>query len=126
MEGGNITIIQGTTPRPASTPPASASAPRPASSPPSAEQRARDSDARAILESELRKAQERLAEARKAYADGEPEKQGIESRNYQRYLDRVAELKAAVARAEADVAGIERELSRLSGGANSTAVSGAK
>lgn len=129
MEGGNITIIQGTTPRPASMPPASSastSGPRPASSPPSAEQRARDSDARAILENELRKAQERLAEARKAYADGEPEKQGIESRNYQRYLDRVAELKAAVARAEADVAGIERELSRLSGGANSAAVSGAK
>ena len=129
MEGGNITVIQGTTPRPASTPSASAapgSAPRPAATSPSAEQRARDSDARAILESELRKAQERLAEAREAYANGEPEKQGIESRNYQRYLDRVAELKAAVARAEADVAGIERELSRLSGGANPSTVSGAK
>ncbi|MDD3784799.1 MAG: hypothetical protein PHQ87_04545 [Hydrogenophaga sp.] len=130
MEGGNITIIQGTTPRPASTPPAAAvapgAAPRPAAPPPSAEQRARDSDARAILESELRKAQARLAEARAAYADGEPEKQGIESRNYQRYLDRVAELKAAVSRAEADVAGIERELSRLPAAGQSSAVSGAK
>ena len=78
-----------------------------------AAQRARDSDARAILEAELRKAEERLAEAKKAYANGEPEKQGIESRNYQRYLDRVAELKAAVTRAENDVAGIKRELDRL-------------
>ena len=47
-----------------------------------------------------------------------PRKQGIESRNYQRYLDRVAELKAAVARAESDVAGIRRELGRFGGSAN--------
>ncbi len=123
MEGGNITIIQGTTPQAErATPAAASSSPRPStSSTVSPEQRARDSDARAILEMELRKAQERLAEARKAYADGEPEKQGIEGRNHQRYLDRVAELKAAVARAEADVASIERELARLP-----TASSGAK
>lgn len=83
-----------------------------------AAQRARDADARAILETELRRAEERLAEAQKAYANGEPEKQGIESRNYQRYLDRVAELKAAVARAESDVAGLRRELQRLGPAAN--------
>ena len=113
MEGGNITIVEGTKPAPAarSTP---AAAPRSGSDrvDPAA-QRARDSDAKAILETELRKAEERLAQARKAYANGEPEKQGIESRNYQRYLDRVAELKAAVTRAESDVAGLQRELGRL-------------
>lgn len=117
LEGGNLTIIEGT--RPSAAPPARSSAGTPAAAPRSGEridsaaQRARDADARAILEAELRKAEERLAEARKAYANGEPEKQGIESRNYQRYLDRVAELKAAVARAESDVAGIQRELQRL-------------
>ena len=74
---------------------------------------ARDADARAILETELRRAEARLVDAKKAYANGEPEKQGIESRNYQRYLDRVAELKDAVTRAENDVAGIRRELQRL-------------
>ncbi|MDV7393777.1 hypothetical protein RZS08_20535, partial [Arthrospira platensis SPKY1] len=47
------------------------------------------------------------------YADGQPPKQGIEGRNHQRYLDRVAELRAAVNRAEADVTGIQRELERL-------------
>lgn len=116
MEGGNITIIQGTTPRAA---PAPAPA-RPASTPRNggdrvdpATQRARESDARAILENELRQAQERLAQARRAYADGQPEKQGIEGRNHQRYLDRVAELRAAVNRAEADVTGIQREIERL-------------
>ena len=126
MDGGNITIIQG--PVPQAPRPVAAAAPRPATSQPAArtsgervdssEQRARDSDARAILEAELRKAEERLAQARKEYANGEPEKQGIESRNYQRYLDRVAELKAAVARAESDVSGLQRELGRLPGSAN--------
>ena len=119
MEGGNITIVQGTKPQASS---AANNAPRRTAAPAArngndrvdgAAQRQRDSDARAILENELRKAEERLAEARKAYANGEPEKQGIEGRNYQRYLDRVAELKAALGRAESDVEGIRRELGRL-------------
>lgn len=128
MQGGNITVIEGTRPQPASP-----STPRrsPAASPArdgaervdSAAQRARDSDARAILETELRRAQERLAEAQKAYAGGEPEKQGIEGRNHQRYLDRVAELKEAVGRAESDVAGIRRELGRLPAAPGSTPTS---
>lgn len=116
MEGGNITIIQGTSPQRASTPsaPRSSAAPRSSGSRiDSDEQRSRDSDARVILEAELSKAEGRLAEAKKAYANGEPEKVGIESRNHQRYLDRVAELKAAVTRAEADASSIRRELDRL-------------
>ena len=118
MEGGNITIIQGTSPQregSTSSAPKSSSSPRTTSGSriDSAEQRSRDSDARVILESELSKAEERLAQAKKAYANGEPEKEGIESRNYQRYLDRVAELKAAVARAESDANSIRRELDRL-------------
>lgn len=120
MEGGNITIIQGPAPRAtaAAAPKAPAgSAPRNTARADSPEQRARDSDARQILEAELRKAEERLAQAQKAYAGGQPEKEGIESRNYQRYLDRVAELKSAVARAESDVNGLKRELGRLGGGA---------
>lgn len=133
MDGGNITIIQGTAPQ--APRPVVATAPRPATTQPAArtsgervdssEQRARDSDARAILEAELRKAQDRLAQAQKAYANGAPEKEGIESRNHQRYLDRVAELKASVTRAENDVAGIQRELSRF-GGASAAAGSAAK
>lgn len=117
MEGGNITIVQGTSPQAASAPKSSSSsAPRPAAPRnDSAEQRARDSDARQILEAELRKAEQRLAQAQKAYANGQPEKEGIESRNHQRYLDRVAELKESVARAESDVGGLKRELGRMGG-----------
>jgi len=113
MEGGNITIVEGTKPAARSAPAAAPRSGGGADRVDPAAQRARDSDAKAILEAELRKAEGRLAEARKEYANGEPEKQGIESRNYQRYLDRVAELKAAVARAESDVAGLQRELGRL-------------
>ena len=49
---------------------------------------------------------------RQEYKDGKPDHQGIESRNHQKYLDRVAELKAAIARNESDIAGIRRELGR--------------
>lgn len=122
VEGGNVTVVQGTR---ASAPAAAApSAPRPAAatssaSPPgaprvaSADQRARDSDARAILEDELRKAEARLGELGREYNNGSPERTALELRNPQVYMERTAELKAAVARAEADVAGIKRELTRL-------------
>ncbi|WP_310313776.1 hypothetical protein [Hydrogenophaga palleronii] len=119
MQGGNITVIEGIKPQ-AANPAAARRSPAAAERVDSAAQRARDSDARAILETELRRAEERLAEARKAYAGGEPEKQGIEGRNHQRYLDRVAELKEAVGRAESDVAGIRRELGRLPAANGST------
>jgi len=76
------------------------------------EQKARDTDARRILEGELRKAEEALAQLRKDYNGGEPERRGDE-RNYQKYLDRVAELKASVTRTEADVAALKRELAKL-------------
>ena len=55
---------------------------------------------------------ERLAALQRDFKGGEPERGGDE-RNYQRYLDRVAELKAAKERAESDVSSISRELGRL-------------
>jgi hypothetical protein len=61
-----------------------------------ADQRAKDSDTRLILESELKKAEARHAELLKEYNNGEPEKQGPETRNHQKYLDRIAELKASI------------------------------
>jgi hypothetical protein len=79
----------------------------------SAEQRARDADARLILEAELKKAEARHSELLKEWNKGEPEKMGPEHRNHQKYLDRVAELKASLARNESDIAGIRRELGRL-------------
>lgn len=77
------------------------------------DQRARDSDARQILDAELRRAETRQIELAGEYNRGEPEKRGDEHRNYQKYLDRVAELKASLARNESDIAGLKRELARL-------------
>ena len=50
---------------------------------------------------------------RKEYNDGFPQRSALEMRNAQVYIERTAELKTAVTRAEADVAGIKRELGRL-------------
>ncbi len=114
MVGGNVTVVQGTpvqrTPavRVASAGPAPGN--RTDGSP---DQKARDSDSRSILESELKKAEARLAEQQKEFNNGEPEKQGIEGRNYQRYLDRVTDLKDGIARNQSDIAGLKREISRL-------------
>ena len=115
MEGGNVTVVQGARPG-ASTPARAATAATAGTSGAkrvdSGEQKSRDSDARQILEAELKKAEARQAELLKEYNNGEPEKQGVEARNYQKYLDRVAELKASLARNESDIAGIRRELGR--------------
>ena len=111
IEGAPITVIQGTRPRTGS--PVPASGPRPADSKVEpAQQRARDGDARRILESELKKEEEQLEQMRKEFNNGEPERRGDE-RNYQKYLDRIAEMKAAIARKESDIAAIKREISKL-------------
>lgn len=77
-----------------------------------ATQKTRDSDRKRILEDELRKEEAKVAELKKEYNGGEPERQGNE-RNYQRYLDRVAEMKAAITRKEADISALKREIAKL-------------
>jgi hypothetical protein len=112
LEGGNVTVVQGT--RTAALAPVRSPAASSGQRVDAAEQKARDSDAVQILESELKKAQERQLELQKEYNNGEPEKRADELRNAQKYLDRVAALKASLARNEADMAGIRRELGRAS------------
>ena len=117
VEGGNVTVVQGF------KAPSAAAAGQPvrvASAKPSAgnrtdsaEQSGRDADAKLILEAELRKAESRQAELVREYNSGEPEKRGDEARNYQKYQDRVADIKASMARNESDIAGIRRELTRV-------------
>jgi len=110
VEGAPVTVMQMAKPRPVAAP-----APGPRGSEARVdreEQRSRDSDARRILEGELRTEEQRLAELQKEFNNGEPERRGDE-RNYQKYLDRVASMKAAIERKEADVAAIRRELGKL-------------
>lgn len=125
VEGGNVTVIQGSRPSggggaasgggasAASSSSATSASPAGAPRVTNNDQRARDSDARAILEAELRKAEARHAELIKEYNGGQPERNALDLRNPQRYMERTAELKASVARSESDIAGIKRELSRL-------------
>ena len=114
VEGGNITVVQGA---PVAKPPVRVAAITPSGTATrtdgSPDQKARDSDSRGILEAELKKAEAKLAEQQKEYNSGEPDKQGIEGRNYQRYLDRVTELKDGITRNQSDIAGLKREISRL-------------
>lgn len=116
MTGGNITVVQT---RPAASAPQAPGGTRVAAASPAAssridtpEQRARDSDARSILESELKKAEAKLADLKKEYNSGEPEKLGSEQRNQQKYLERTAEIKANIARVEGDIDGIKKEITR--------------
>ena len=136
VDGGNVTIIQGTRPRatdsgeraaaaPAAAPRAAApravSAPQRAAAPtPSRintpEQASRDSDARAILQAELRRAESRQAELVKEYNNGNPNWKAGEPQMPTKYQARVGEMKAAIDRNQADIDGIRRELQRHGGG----------
>lgn len=115
IEGSPITVIQGRpAPRPAAqtgAAPNGSARPAEAKVDPTA-QRSRDTEARRILTDELRREEERLAMLQKDYNNGEPERRGDE-RNHQRYLDRVAEMKAAITRKEADIAALKREIAKL-------------
>jgi len=117
VEGGNVTVVKGTTVTGASRNPGMVTAPRGEGEKRvgAGEQAARDTEARAILEAELKKAEARRADLAREYNNGEPEKQGPEHKNYQKYLDRVAELKAAIERTDQDIAGLKRELGRAGG-----------
>lgn len=125
IEGTPITVLQ--PPRPRPSPAAAGSgggAAQPSASAPRAtegrgearvdpaQQRSRDGERRRVLETELREAEERLAALQRDYAAGAPERRGDE-RNYQRYLDRVAEIKAAISRQENDIQALKREISKL-------------
>ena len=113
----NVTVIQAVK---APSAKAAASAQRPDS----ADQRSKDSDARLILDSEVKKAEAKQAELLKEYNAGAPERLASEARNNQKYLERVDALKAAIARNDSDIAGIKRELSRLPSSGAATASSG--
>lgn len=110
IEGAPITIIQNVKPRPGGTPVPIASGPVGTRVDP-ADQRARDNDARRILEAELKREEDRLASMKTEFNNGQPERQGNE-KNYQKYLDRVADMKSAIARKEGDVAALKREIAK--------------
>lgn len=114
IEGAPITVVQ--TPKPAQRSregaPVESGARGAESRVDPAAQRLRDSDARRILEAELKREEARLAELQKEFNNGDVERRGDE-RNNQRFLDRVAEMRTAISRKESDIAAIKRELAKL-------------
>lgn len=113
IEGGGITVIQGAAPPRRAALSGEGGAPRTSEARVDpADQKARDADKRRILESELRREQDRLAALRLDYNAGEPERRGDE-RNFQKYQDRVAAMKADIERTESDIASLKRELAKL-------------
>jgi len=119
LAGAPVTVMQSGTRREGPPPKAggsgnTAGTPRPVTRVDPNEQRARDSDARQILETELRREEERLAALQKEFNGGEPERRGDERNNYEKYQERVNEMRAAIGRKESDIAAIKRELAKLS------------
>ncbi|RTL21119.1 MAG: hypothetical protein EKK52_09140 [Burkholderiales bacterium] len=111
IEGTPITVMQSAKPRAAAVAPSGEV--RGADARVDAQQqRTRDDERRRVLQNELRTAEERLANAQREFNNGQAERRGDE-RNYQKYLDRMAELKDNVGRYEADVQALRREISKL-------------
>lgn len=112
LDGAPITVIQSVAPKGGGgSKPAAGGAGEKVSPD---DQKARDADRRKILEAELRKEEDALAALQKEFNSGQPERKGDE-RNFQKYQDRVNEMKAAITRKEADVAALKRELGNLGG-----------
>jgi hypothetical protein len=118
LAGGGVTVIEGTRVQSASVASpqvnASVGTSSGAAKVDSAEQRQRDTQAQAVLQAELQKAQQQHTALLREWNNGEPERRADEYRQPQKYQDRVAQLRSALQRTQADVAGLQRELQRLS------------
>ena len=75
-------------------------------------QKRRDQDRMQILLDEVRTEEGKLAELKKEFQNGEPERQGGE-RNYAKYQDRVAMMKEEMQRTEKNIEALRREISQL-------------
>ncbi|WP_457425367.1 hypothetical protein [Roseateles sp. P5_E7] len=111
IEGTPITVVQSPRPRTGAAASASAESRGAESRVEAGQQRVRDDERRRVLQNELRQAEERLGNAQREFAAGQ-ERRGDE-RNYQKYLDRMAELKDNIGRHEADVQALKREIAKL-------------
>ena len=98
--------------RPMSPGPAAAVSPASFPRVDTAQQRARDDDRREILNDELRIEQKKLADLRRDFNNGEPERQGNE-RNYAKYQERVASMRDEINRSERNIEALRREIGNI-------------
>ncbi len=106
-----------TVPAPAANKPSQATTAKPASPPEFPRvndtiQKARDNDRKQILLDEMKNEEKKLADIRREYNNGEPDRRGDE-RNYAKYQERTAGLKDDLARTEKNIEALKRELGNL-------------
>jgi len=75
-------------------------------------QKARDSDRKQILLDEMKSEEQKLANLKKDFNNGEPERRGDE-RNYAKYQERVAAMKDDISRVEKNIEALKREINNL-------------
>jgi len=94
--------------------PAASPAPGPANFPrvDSYTQRERDADRREILGDELRAEEQKLANLKRDFNNGEPERQGNE-KNYAKYQERVAQMRDDISRSEKNIEALRREIGSI-------------
>ena len=117
VKGCKKVELQGITVVPAPALPAPGKKPqgKPASSPSDfpkvddSTQKARDSDRKQILQDELKTEDQKLANLKKEYNNGEPERRGDE-RNYAKYQERTNLMKEDIARTEKNIEALKREI----------------
>ena len=109
-----ITTIPGLPKKPAVVTAAARQSASPADFPKvdSSTQKARDSDRKQILLDEMKTEEQKLAELKKEFNGGEPERRGDE-RNYAKYQERVATMKDEVGRTEKNIDALRREIGNL-------------
>ena len=77
-----------------------------------ATQKSRDSDRKQILLDEQKTEEQKLANLKKEYNNGEPERLGSE-RNYAKYQERVGKMKEDIERSEKNIEALRREIGNL-------------
>lgn len=75
-------------------------------------QKVRDNDRKQILLDEMKSEEQKLANLKKDFNNGEPERRGDE-RNYAKYQERVAAMKEDIDRAEKNIEALKREIGNL-------------
>jgi hypothetical protein len=112
-----ITTVAAPVRKPASSG-TSSSGSKPASSPSdfpkvdSGTQKKRDSDSKQIFEDELRAEEQKLANYKKEFNGGQPERRGDES-NFAKYQDRVQQMRDDIARTEKNIEALKREMANV-------------
>ena len=118
LQGVSVTEIKGLAPNPPSPPPSKgaekgAEKNSQADSKQDPQAGLERQEARAILSAEWARAQAQHQALLAEYQNGAPPLLGAETRNHQKYLDRVAELKRQLDRNEADLNCLQHELDRI-------------